>query len=361
MQKTKLFHTLDLIYSNNKALFIDKKAFSLDLNKYIKSKENIKECVVCVAKKHTSKKARFLKNNMLKNVDKFVNKISLILENLETYNPQYSKVDIREKNKNREIKIARLFPDRVIILLLYKALKYNLISTFIPYSYAGIENQGLHKCVKSINKTIRFLNKDDKKVFCLSADIKKFFYTIDNNLLLELFNKQFKLDNNTYNLFEKLLNANDGLPLGNSTSQLLANFYMNYVDYYFMQVKEARSDIPLFYFRYCDNILMFSNSKALLNLCNQFLEKLVSDLHLSFSQRRLMQLKDKTNLKSLGFIFNKRVTLIEKKTLSKIVKKRIHENQFKGLFKYNYYPQNREFLSLKERRKRGMLDGRINY
>lgn len=361
MKKTKLFNTLDLIYSKNKALFMDKEAFCLNLSYYIKNKENIKESVICVAKKHTSKKARFLKNNMLKNVDKFVNKISYILENLGAYNPQYSKVDIREKNKDREIKIARLFPDRVIILLLYKALKNLLMPTFIPYTYAGIENKGLHKCIKQINRTIRILNKDDKKIFILSADISKFFYKIDNALLLEIFNRHFKLDNLTYKLFTKLLNANAGLPLGNSTSQLLANFYMNYVDYFFIQVKEARVDIPLYYFRYCDNILIFSNNKSMLHYCDKYLQILVKDLHLEFSQKHLIQLKGSTNLKALGFIFNKKVTLIEKKTLSKIVKKRIHENQFKGLFKYTYYPQNREYLSLKERRKRGMLEGRINY
>ena len=95
---------------------------------------------------------------------------------------------------------------------------------------------------------------------------KKFFDSIDHNILFELIKKKIS-DEDTLLLIDKILKSfeklpNVGLPLGNVTSQLFANIYLNELDQFVKHKFKVKS-----YFRYADDFIILSdNESELLNL-----------------------------------------------------------------------------------------------
>jgi len=120
----------------------------------------------------------------------------------------------------------------------------------------------------------------------LECDIRKFFASIDHEVLISALEKHIK-DEDVVWLHEKVIGSFNsgieckGLPLGNLTSQLLVNIYMNEFDQYIKQELRVR-----YYIRYADDFVILQNTKieleGLLFKINLFLNNnLKLSLHLS--------------------------------------------------------------------------------
>lgn len=118
----------------------------------------------------------------------------------------------------------------------------------------------------------------------LKCDIKKFFDNINHGILVNIL-RQYIPNNNIISLLQEVIesfsNRNDrcGLPLGNLTSQLFANVYMNVFDQFVKHKLKAR-----YYIRYADDFVFLShNREHLKNLIPEIqkflLEKLKLNLH----------------------------------------------------------------------------------
>jgi retron-type reverse transcriptase len=99
----------------------------------------------------------------------------------------------------------------------------------------------------------------------LKGDIRKFFASIDHEVLLNIL-KEYIPDKNIICLLEKVIGSfnsgikNKGLPLGNLTSQLFANIYLNEFDQFIKHKLKAK-----YYLRYADDFVIFSDNKECLN------------------------------------------------------------------------------------------------
>src|SRR6185295_9782828 len=110
----------------------------------------------------------------------------------------------------------------------------------------------------------------------LKCDIKKFFASIDQEILLDMLNKRID-DKRIVNLLKEIIGSFNsgsprrGLPLGNLTSQLFCNIYMNEFDQF---VKHALKQ--KYYIRYADDFVIFSEDKEcfekMIVLIAEFLE-----------------------------------------------------------------------------------------
>ncbi|MEK6881307.1 MAG: RNA-directed DNA polymerase, partial [Nanoarchaeota archaeon] len=123
--------------------------------------------------------------------------------------------------------------------------------------------------------------------FCLKADVKHYFPQINHEILLEIISKNIS-DKNMLCLVKQILaNSNfnmggerkKGMPLGNYTSQFLANVYLNELDYFVKFEFKAK-----YYIRYVDDFVILHSSKEQLEewkeKINLFLkEKLKLELH----------------------------------------------------------------------------------
>ena len=119
-----------------------------------------------------------------------------------------------------------------------------------------------------MERFIRFSYKvsqnDTKQCWVLKCDIKKFFASIDHNSLQYIVTNYIK-DEDTNWLLSRIIKSfhstqeGKGLPLGNLTSQLLVNIYMNEFDQYVKHALKAKC-----YIRYADDFTILSSDKTTL-------------------------------------------------------------------------------------------------
>lgn len=185
--------------------------------------------------------------------------------------------------KRRHIHKASVH-DRIVHQALFRVLYPIFDAHFIYDSYSSRNDHGTHLGVQRAYVACRKVSKNWKrKTWVLKCDVRKFFDSIDHNRLLALIRKKVS-DTDTLALIDLLFKSFEkekgkGLPLGNVTSQLFANVYLNELDQFAKHVLKAK-----YYFRYCDDFIFISENYDVLveNLekIKSFLqEKLLLKLH----------------------------------------------------------------------------------
>ncbi|MFA5780598.1 MAG: reverse transcriptase domain-containing protein [Elusimicrobiota bacterium] len=199
-----------------------------------------------------------------------------------TYKPgSYHHFTIYEP-KIRDIGVS-LYRDRVVHHILCNVLEPIIDRRFIYDSYACRKNKGTHKALDRCEKFMkRICRINFASAYILQCDIKKFFPSIDRDIMYKLCRKHIE-DENILQLIKLIINANDnkqtGLPIGNLTSQFFANIYLNELDHHIKHNLRQK-----YYLRYMDDFLIFGNDKKRLwevrESINKFLaEKLKLELH----------------------------------------------------------------------------------
>lgn len=211
--------------------------------------------------------------------------------------------------KERQITAAP-FRDRVVHHAICNILGTILDRPLIVNSFACRKGKGLHRAVKQAF----YLYRNSKYHYRL--DISKFYYTIDHEILMAQIGRKIK-DPKLLQLLRKLLATHEsgreyyqffesddlfdmtrsrGLPIGNLTSQLCANFYLSILDHY------VREDLGFTsYIRYMDDILIFSDDRDnLKNVRSSILMKL-SGLRLHPNPRKDSIQDNRKGVDFLGF------------------------------------------------------------
>jgi len=174
--------------------------------------------------------------------------------------------------------------DRVLHHAIFRILYYIFDPIFIYDSYSCRSGKGTHRAVNRLQEFARKVSKNNtKNPYILKCDIKKFFDSIDHDILISLIQKRIR-NNETIWLIEEIIKSfsispNKGLPLGNITSQLFANIYLNELDQFIKHELKVK-----YYIRYCDDFVILNNDqeylKSLILIINKFIgEKLKLSLH----------------------------------------------------------------------------------
>lgn len=155
---------------------------------------------------------------------------------------------------------APSFRDKVVQHMIHAVLKEIYQPCFIADSYACIEGRGTHGCVERIGHFLRKAKwQHGDNAYIAKLDIRKFFYSIDREVLKALFRKKITC-RETLSLLDKVVDSSPsgerGLPLGNLTSQMFANLYLNEFDQYAKRVLKVKR-----YVRYADDIIAVLGSK----------------------------------------------------------------------------------------------------
>lgn len=133
---------------------------------------------------------------------------------------------------------------------------------FISDSYSCRVRKGTHKAINRLQKFAGKVGKNNTKTcFVLKCDIKRFFDSVDHNILIFFLKEKIK-DENAIWLIEKIIKSfskspDKGLPLGNITSQLFANIYLNELDYFIKHNLRMN-----YYIRYCDDFIVLNSDKG---------------------------------------------------------------------------------------------------
>ena len=134
--------------------------------------------------------------------------------------------------------------------------------TFIADSFSCRLNKGTHKALNRFRQFGYKVSRNDTRTcWVLKCDIRKFFENINHEILLTIL-KEYVPDKNITWLLEKVIRSflsapGRGLPLGNLTSQLFVNIYMNEFDQFVKHKLKAK-----YYIRYADDFVIMSHDKS---------------------------------------------------------------------------------------------------
>jgi len=164
------------------------------------------------------------------------------------------------------------FRDRVVQHALIHVIEPILAKAFIADTYACQKRKGTHAGIRCLRGML--VGQSGKNYF-LKADIAKYFPSVDIEILKAKIRKRIKCKD-TLRLIDIILDSSPGgLPIGNLTSQLFANYYLSDLDHF---IKEKLGEKK--YIRYMDDFIIISHS----------LEKLKNDYCEIVEQLELLKL-----------------------------------------------------------------------
>lgn len=169
--------------------------------------------------------------------------------------------------------------DRLLHHLLYNETYQYFDRHFINDSYSCRFEKGTHRAVRRFAEFTGQVSKNDRQtVWVLKCDIRKFFASINHQILKNILAKYID-DQGLLWLFGQVIDSfhtegkpGTGLPLGNLTSQLLVNIYMNEFDQFIKRQLKFRH-----YIRYADDFIFLGGSKQGLIKLRPILESFLYD------------------------------------------------------------------------------------
>lgn len=259
----------------------------------------------------------------------------------ETFSPGEYRIKTIYEPKERIIMIAPFFPDRIVHHCIINVLGEFWTNILISNTYACIKGRGIHKCMEDVNKALLSDKRGTK--YCLKIDIRKFYDNVDHGCLKKIIRYRIA-DDQLLRLLDKIIDSNGkdvGLPIGNYTSQYLANLYLDYFDHF---VKE---DIKVkYYYRYMDDIVVLSGSKdELHNILDMMGLYLAAELKVEIKPNWQIFPVDSRGIDFVGFVQNHYGILLRKSILKRFYAKfnktsRTHEiddmSKIKHLFPSEY-------------------------
>ena len=185
--------------------------------------------------------------------------------------------------------------DRLLHHALYRQLYLFFDRIFVADSFSCRLDKGTLKAINRFRQFSYIVGKNNT-VTCwvLKCDIEKFFQNINHDILINIL-KKYILDHNILWLLGEVVNSfssikpDTGLPLGNLTSQLFVNVYMNELDQFIKHKLKAK-----YYIRYADDFVILSDNK-------HWLEDLIYPIQCFLWQNLKLKIHpDKSIIKSLS-------------------------------------------------------------
>lgn len=235
-------------------------------------------------------------------------------------------------SKKRLIKAAP-FRDRVVHHALCNIIEPILEPGFIYDSYACRKGKGSHAAVlrleyfiKSLRSGTRVRERERERgggsapaqIYCLKCDISKFFDNIDREILFNIFRRKIR-DEKVLWLIREIISSNPkGIPIGNLTSQLFANVYLNELDSFVKRELHER-----YYVRYMDDFLILGTDKQRLHEDKERIKTfLCEQLKLQLHPKKAEIYPINRGLDFLGYVLRDDKRYLRKSTVKRFMKKR---------------------------------------
>lgn len=212
--------------------------------------------------------------------------------------------------------------DRVLYHAVFRILYPIFDPLFIHDSYSCRQGKGTHAGIRKLDQYMRTASENYQRPFyALKCDIKKFFDSISHLALLRLIQKRVD-DLETIALVRQIIwsfqkTVGCGLPLGNVTSQLFANIYLNELD----QFIKHRLKIS-YYLRYCDDFILLDSKPSTFAIFIPIIRSFLFDsLQLTLHPKKISIRKISTGIDFLGYIVLPHYRVVRTSTRRRIFRK----------------------------------------
>jgi len=206
----------------------------------------------------------------------------------------------------KRLVMALPFRDRVAQWAIYRIINPVFTAGYIEDSFACIDGRGIHAAAKRIQYFTQLVARENNGGgYCLKMDVSKYFYRINHDVLMDILRRRFG-DRELLALLERIIRSDVlfglpagkspgeaeridgvGMPIGNLTSQMFANLYLNEVDQFIKRELRAHC-----YVRYMDDMVILAGDKKLLH---EYLRKIETFLN----ERLKLDINDKTVIRPL--------------------------------------------------------------
>jgi RNA-directed DNA polymerase len=214
--------------------------------------------------------------------------------------------------------------DRLLHHAIYKILYPHFDQKFVFDSYSCRVDKGTHRAINQFRKHARKVSKNHTRTaWVLKCDIRKFFASINHEVLKNTLRRHIE-DVGTLWLLGQVIDSfhtkervGGGIPLGNLTSQLFVNVYMNDFDHFVKRVLKAE-----YYIRYADDFVIVDADKGLLqNYIPRISKFLENRLRLSLHPKKISVQTFASGVDFLGWVHFQHHRVLRTSTKRRMFKK----------------------------------------
>lgn len=225
--------------------------------------------------------------------------------------------------------------------MVYRILYPFFDKIFIADSYSCRLDKGTHKAINKFREFSRKASKNNTRTcWSLKCDIRKFFANIDHDILLSILREYITDENIIWLLKNVIFSFPIGLPLGNLTSQLFVNIYMNKFDQFLKHKIKVK-----YYIRYADDFVIFLEDKERLeNLIEPIKEFLHGKLKLQLHPDKIFIKTIASGVDFLGMVNFSDYRILRTKTKRRMLKKINKKREIwrRGLISKKSFNQSRQ-------------------
>jgi len=215
------------------------------------------------------------------------------------------------QDTKRRLISAAPYRDRVVHHALCNVIEPIFDRSFIFDSYANRQGKGSHQAVDRYQQFCR------KNHYVLKCDVTQYFASMDHEILMQQIERKIKCPRTQWLLRRIIENSGRqeevmhyfpgdglftplerlrGIPVGNLTSQLCANIYLDSFDHW---IKEEMN--CSYYVRYVDDFLILSDDKSWLREIRAAVIERLAMLRLKLHENKCQVRRVKDGTEFLGF------------------------------------------------------------
>lgn len=253
-----------------------------------------------------------------RNKEENIRRLHQQLKDKSFRNSEYETFKIYEP-KERLIFRLPYYPDRIVHHAIMNIMEPVWTKVFTADTYSCIKGRGIHAIIPKMKAALT--NESTK--YCLKIDIRKFYPSIDHNVLKEIVRRKIKDDDLLW-LLDEIIDSAPGVPIGNYLSQYFSNLYLAYFDHFVKEELKVK-----YYFRYADDMVFLSDQKSELWDVFEMTKIFMRNLKLEIKENYRVFPVEK-GIDFVGYVFYPTHTLLRKS---------IKQNMFRRIKQFKNNPK----------------------
>ena len=212
--------------------------------------------------------------------------------------------------------------DRVLHHAICRVITPSFDKAFVFDTYSSRKSKGVHRAIERLERLAWRLSRNNTRtVWTLKCDIRKFFESVGHDRLLELCARRIN-DDCVMALLKNILNSFEAeprksIPLGNLTSQLFANIYLDRLDQYVKRDLRLKN-----YLRYTDDFILLSRDRKELERVSPLIRGfLLNDLDLDLHSAKVSFRRWHQGVDFLGYVHFPFHRVLRTKTKKRMLRK----------------------------------------